>query len=90
MGDSATPLGSIADVLRGANFTAASADFYSDVLGFYHAVDWSERWLLVLGAFHVFVWIVTVLLRRADEVQMVLLVLIRAHRPASPHPRSRK
>ena len=59
-----------------ANFSAANLtqSLVADVLGFYHAVDWSEPWLRGLAAFHVLVWIVAVAFRRWDNVQMLLLV----------------
>jgi hypothetical protein len=52
--------------------------FYSDVMGFYHAVNWSERWLLGLAALHVIIWSTMILTRRSNDAQMVLLILIRA------------
>ena len=75
---------SIKAMLAGANFTVASAEFYSDVLGFYHAVDWTERWLIALVAFHIQLWVIAVALRHSDNVQMVLLVLIRTRRSGMP------
>merc|ERR1711924_487547 len=38
--------------------------------------DWNERWLLVLGAFHLFAWLVAIVTRRNHDAQMVLLVSI--------------
>ena len=52
----------------------ATGSFVDDVLGFYHAIDWSERWLLALLFFHLCVWLVVVGTRRHNTVQMVLLV----------------
>ena len=70
---------SLDELLAGAeNFTSnMKSTIYADFMGFVHAVDWSERWLLGLGAFHAFVWILAILTRNADEMQMVLLVAIR-------------
>ena len=50
--------------------------------GFYHAVDWSEPWLKGLLAFHVTVWVLAVATRKLNDVQIVLLLCIRA--PHSP------
>eukprot|EP00966_Prymnesium_polylepis_P134620 3111417-Prymnesium_polylepis.7 len=62
----------------------AADSIYADVMGFYHAVDWSERWLLGLAAFHLVIWCLAIGTRKTYEVQMVLLVVIRAPRPATP------
>ena len=53
--------------------TNAYRDFKNDVLGFAHAVDWSERWLLGLAAFHVLMWIVMIVTRKSHDAQMALL-----------------
>jgi len=50
--------------------------------GFYHAVDWSEPWLKGLLAFHVTVWVLAIATRKLNDVQIVLLLCIRA--PHSP------
>ena len=42
----------------------ATGSFVDDVMGFYHAIDWSERWLLALLCFHLCVWLVVVGTRR--------------------------
>ena len=60
------------------SFSVAARDFYSDVMGFVHAVDWSERWLLTLLAFHSFVWMLVILTRKWNDFQMAMLVIIRA------------
>ena len=54
--------------------------------GFYYAIDWSETWLRGLLAFHIFVWLFAIVTRKANEVQMVLLLSIRA---ATPRARAR-
>ena len=56
----------------------ATGSFVDDVMGFYHAIDWSERWLLALLFFHLCVWLVVVGTRRHNTVQMVLLVALLA------------
>ena len=58
------------------NITSAARDFYTDMMGFFHAIDWTEGWLLVLGAFHLFLWTMTIALRNSHDAQMVLLLLI--------------
>lgn len=79
MGDAAANLeaGMLAS-LRSMRQNATQGSFVDDVLGFYHAIDWSERWLLALLLFHLCVWLVVVGTRRHNTVQMVLLVALLA------------
>ena len=70
------PVAALMQMLNGTNLTAAANDFYNDVMGFTHAVNWSERWLVGLGCFHAFVWLVALATRRNHDVQAVMLVLI--------------
>merc|ERR1712194_738295 len=49
-----------------------------DVMGFYHAVDWSEPWLKGLLAFHVTVWVLAIATRKLNDVQIVMLLSILA------------
>ena len=79
MGDAAANLeaGMLAS-LRQMRQNATQGSFVDDVLGFYHAIDWSERWLLALLCFHLCVWLVVVGTRRHNTVQMVLLVALLA------------
>ena len=72
------PASALLSLLEKANFTGAANDFYSDAMGFMHAIDWSERWLLALGAFHAVVWLVVLATRRNQDAQMVLLLTILA------------
>ena len=65
-------------ILSSANFSGAYRDAKSDFMGFVHAIDWSERWLLALGAYHIFIWSLVVALRRSQDAQMVLLFVILA------------
>ena len=60
------------------NATHGESSLYDDAMGFYHAVDWTERWLHAVGLFHLLVWVCIVATRRFTEVQMVLLFVIRA------------
>ena len=58
-----------------STFKQAARSAYSDMMGFYHAVDWAEPWLLGLGAFHLFIWILAIATYRWNDFQMVLLTL---------------
>ena len=60
------------------NGTRTDGSLYEDMMGFYHAVDWSEPWLRAVGLFHVLVWAYIICTRRFTEVQMVLLFVVRA------------
>ena len=72
------PVEHLFKILENANVSGAYNDFYNDAMGFYHAIDWSERWLLALLCFHLCVWLVVVGTRRHNTVQMVLLVALLA------------
>lgn len=56
--------------------TGAAADFYNDIMGFAHAVDWNERWLWGLGAFHALAWVFAFAFRKSHDAQMVILLVI--------------
>ena len=73
------PVSELFNIIKQQNITGlqdAAHDFYNDVMGFVHAIDWSERWLLALGGFHTLVWILALASRRNHDAQMVLLVCI--------------
>ena len=70
------PVEHLFKILENANVSGAYNDFYNDAMGFYHAIDWSERWLLGLGAFHLLVWLVVIATRKSHDAQMVLLLVI--------------
>ena len=72
----AGPIDALEKLLASANFTGAAQDFKSDVLGFVHAIDWSEPWIMALGAYHLIIWILVIGLRRWNDLQMIMLVLI--------------
>ena len=62
---------------QAGNFTKEmSRDFYSDAMGFVHAIDWSERWLLGLLGFHLLVWTLCIATRRNNNAQIALLLTI--------------
>nr|CAD1838701.1 unnamed protein product [Ananas comosus var. bracteatus] len=44
-------------------------------LGFFHAVDWKEPWLIVVIAFHVVFLLITIISRRNMNFQLSLSVL---------------
>ena len=73
---SAGPIDALEDLIRSANFSGAAQDFKSDVLGFVHAIDWMETWIQALGVYHLFLWIIVIGLRRWNDLQMCMLVLI--------------
>jgi len=50
--------------------------FMENVDAFRHAVDWSERWIQALVAFHVFLWILTLSTRKRFGIQTVVFFLI--------------
>ncbi|KAL3909903.1 MAG: hypothetical protein SGPRY_009258 [Prymnesium sp.] len=50
------------------------SSLHSDVMGFLHAVDWAERWLLPLALFHLIVWSAVIGTRRSYEAQSCLLM----------------
>jgi hypothetical protein len=54
----------------------AARDLRNDLMGFVHAIDWSEQWLMGLAAFHALMWLVAIASRRSHDAQMVLLVVI--------------
>ena len=63
-------------IIESANFTGAYRDFTNDLQGFFHAIDWTERWLHLLGAYHLIIWFLVVGLRRSQDAQMLLLFFI--------------
>ncbi|MBA0808538.1 hypothetical protein Gohar_024268 [Gossypium harknessii] len=48
---------------------------YDNFMGFLHAIDWKEPWLMCLLAFHVFLLIVTIFSRKNTNFQMCLFLL---------------
>ncbi|CAN0855322.1 Transmembrane protein 18 [Linum grandiflorum] len=48
---------------------------YENFVGFFHAVDWTERWLMGMIGFHVLLLIVAVITRRKTNFQMGLFLL---------------
>ena len=50
--------------------------FYSNAMGFYHAVNWKERWIQGILLFHLFMLALFILTRKHHNFQSVLLVAI--------------
>ncbi|KAK2436669.1 transmembrane protein [Trifolium repens] len=48
---------------------------YDNFLGFFHAIDWKESWLLGLLTFHIVLLLVTIISRRNTNFQMFLFLL---------------
>lgn len=67
-------------VLQDAQRTLERKDgsLYDAVMGFYHAVDWTEPWLRGLLAAHVVLFAATVLARRNPSAQLAIFVLVGA------------
>ena len=51
-----------AGVLHSVSGTAKTSSFYDMAMGFIHAVDWTEPWIIALLSFHVLVFLVRALL----------------------------
>jgi hypothetical protein len=50
--------------------------FSEELMAFYHAVDWSERWIQIMLISHLVLFIITVLTRRNVNIQTVIFLLI--------------
>jgi hypothetical protein len=48
---------------------------YDNFLGFFHAIDWKEPWIMGLMAFHALLLLVTLLSRRHLNFHMFLFLL---------------
>ncbi|CAL5203373.1 unnamed protein product [Lathyrus oleraceus] len=48
---------------------------YDNFLGFFHAIDWKEPWLLGLLSFYVVLLLVTIISRKNTNFQMCLFLL---------------
>ena len=74
-GVSSEQVQSILASIQNATRTAGQ-DFYSDVMGFVHAINWREPWLRGLGAFHLLVWVIVIATRHSHNLQMVCLLSV--------------
>ncbi|XP_073135235.1 uncharacterized protein [Henckelia pumila] len=48
---------------------------YENFMGFFHAINWKEPWLICLVSFHVFLLLLTFLSRKNINFQMCLFLL---------------
>ncbi|KAK7315471.1 hypothetical protein VNO77_34020 [Canavalia gladiata] len=48
---------------------------YDNFMGFFHAIDWKEPWLMGLLAFHVVLLLVAIISRKNTNFQMFLFLL---------------
>ncbi|GAB2224034.1 hypothetical protein Droror1_Dr00004780 [Drosera rotundifolia] len=58
-----------------AEFRSGLAPAYENLIGFFHAIDWKEPWLMCLLGFHAALLLVTIFTRRNINFQMVLFLL---------------
>ena len=65
----------ILDQLR-SNGDIVTPTFYDAVMGFYHAVNWNQRWLQLLLASHVVVLILMLWTRKRFEIQVGIFSFI--------------
>ncbi|KAL9260928.1 Transmembrane protein 18-like protein [Drosera capensis] len=61
-----------------AEFRSGLAPAYENLIGFFHAIDWKEPWLMCLLGFHGALLLVTIFTRRNINFQMVLFLLVLA------------
>ena len=54
----------------------AQPTFTSNVMGFYHAVNWQERWIQCILLFHVFVITLVIVTRNNSNIHSLLLAAI--------------
>ena len=54
----------------------SSSSFYDSAMGFYHAVNWNQRWLQIFLLGHVVLLIATITTRTRLEIQVGILVFI--------------
>ncbi|KAI5668397.1 hypothetical protein M9H77_18250 [Catharanthus roseus] len=59
----------------GAELRSGLKPAYNNFMGFFHAIDWKEPWLIGLLAFHVFLLCLAIISRRNINFQMCLFLL---------------
>ena len=59
---------------KGMKFEEPS--FYSNAMGFYHAVDWKEPWIRAILCFHAILLVVVIVTRKYSTFQFGLIVAI--------------
>ncbi|KAG6408352.1 hypothetical protein SASPL_131357 [Salvia splendens] len=58
-----------------AEFRSGLKPAYENFMGFFHAIDWKEPWLICLLSFHVILLVVVFVSRRNINFQMFLFLL---------------
>ncbi|XP_010256327.1 PREDICTED: transmembrane protein 18 [Nelumbo nucifera] len=48
---------------------------YENFMGFFHAIDWKEPWLICLISFHIFLLLITFVTRKNVNFQMCLFLM---------------
>lgn len=48
---------------------------YDNLIGFFHAIDWKEPWLICLISFHILLLIIAIISRKSVNFQMCLFLL---------------
>ncbi|KAG8470989.1 hypothetical protein KFE25_009410 [Diacronema lutheri] len=71
--------GQMLDAAFGAmrdKFGEAKSSMYADVMGFVHAIDFTERWIALLLAFHAILWAFIILTRERTQAQAFLFLAL--------------
>ncbi|XP_052202180.1 uncharacterized protein LOC127807964 [Diospyros lotus] len=58
-----------------AEFRSGLRPAYDNFLGFFHAIDWTEPWLICLMLFHVLLLVMAIISRKNTNFQMCLFLL---------------
>ncbi|XP_077246970.1 uncharacterized protein LOC143886747 isoform X2 [Tasmannia lanceolata] len=58
-----------------AEFRSGIQPAYENFMGFFHAIDWKEPWLICLVSFHVVVLLTVIISRRNVNFQMCLFLM---------------
>ncbi|GAB2271949.1 hypothetical protein Dimus_006777 [Dionaea muscipula] len=61
-----------------ADLRSGFSPAYDNFIGFFHAIDWKEPWLMSLLGFHVLLVFITIFSRRNINFQMCLFLLMLA------------
>lgn len=48
---------------------------YDNLIGFFHAIDWKEPWIICLISFHILLLIIAIISRKSVNFQMCLFLL---------------
>uniref|UniRef100_A0A7S3D6U9 Transmembrane protein 18 n=1 Tax=Palpitomonas bilix TaxID=652834 RepID=A0A7S3D6U9_9EUKA len=66
------------DAFSSVSAEAEMRKMYDGAMGFYHAVTWTEPFIVGLGLFHIFVLIVAILIRKSVAGRLILFVVLQA------------